>query len=191
MNDPLYQETQGADPSGLEPVVPPVIRQPARRMGFSITAFVLGILSMLGFCCCIQFITAPIAVIFGILAFVKKRDGKEMAATGLVLAAVSLLVTIGFLISFRDVFRYADVISEDFTRLIEEQDEVFPAYQENGTLPDYLLKYTEPPYSTFLEEYDSSIYVIMDALLENYKNGELMLLPINSMPMLETVSASS
>ncbi len=57
--------------------------------GLSITAMVLGIVSVVLFC--VSYISIPcaiLAVIFGIIG--KKRDGKGMAITGLVLGIVAI-----------------------------------------------------------------------------------------------------
>lgn len=152
------------------PQVPPA---PKRKIGFAVAALVLGLVSMICICCGLQFIAGPLALIFGIIALVRRHDGKGMAVAGIVTASLSLLLSVIVLAVNGDLIRYAGTMLDDFTLVLEQQDEVFPAYAEDGTLPEYLKKYTESPYQEFLEEYDSSIYVIMDALLSNYKNGEL------------------
>ena len=160
--------------NGYEQVGTPQIPQaPKQKVGFAIASLVLGIVSLIAICCGLQFIAGPLAIIFGIIALTKRMDGTGMAVTGLSTGTLSLLLTLVVLITNGDLIRYAGTMLDDFSQVLEEQDEVFPAYEADGTLPEYLLKYTEPPYSQFLESYDSSIYVIMDALLENYKNGEL------------------
>lgn len=153
-----------------------VYQQPAQPMpeekkGFAITALVLGIVSIVGLCCCIGVFTAPFAVIFGIVALAKKQGGKGMSITGIVLGGLTLLITIATVVSMAPLLSHMDEISEDMVQLMQDQDEVFPAYEKDGTLPDYLLKYKEPPYSEMLENMDVTIYDVMDSLLAQYKAG--------------------
>ena len=148
---------------------------PERRSGFAIASLVLGIVSLFGLClCCVHIITAPLAIIFGAVSLAKKLDGKGLSITGLTLGILSILMTVMLLISLRPVLRHIDVISEDLLQLTEDQDEVFPAYEKDGTLPDYMRKYLESPYSDMLGEYDITVYDVMDALLSQYKSGKLM-----------------
>ena len=155
----------------------PMPEQPQpKRVGFAVTSLVLGLVSLVGLCCCaglIDIITVPLALIFGIISLVQKRGGTGLAITGVVTAAVSLLMIVTTLYSLRDILPYSEEILQDYMQVLEDQDEVFPAYEEDGTLPVYLVKYTESPYSDFLEKYDATIYTIMDVLLEQYKSGEL------------------
>ena len=88
-------------------------------------------------------------------------------------AVLSLLVIAGVFFSIRDFLPYSEQISNDYLQLIQEQDEVFPAYEADGTLPDYLKKYTEEPFASYFAKYDITFYDIMDALLEQYKTGSL------------------
>lgn len=62
---------------------------PAEKKGFSIASMVLGIVGLV--CCCIWWIAIPcsiLAIIFGILG--KKKGGKGMAITGLVLGIIAI-----------------------------------------------------------------------------------------------------
>lgn len=146
--------------------------------GFAITALVLGIISIVGFCCCLNVITAPLAIIFGIIALVKHQGGTGLSITGLILAALSVVVTLSMLAPIRDFYPYLDVIIADYQEICEHQNEVFPAYEEDQTLPECLEKYKEPPYSELLEKYDINIYDIMDALLIEYQQGTLPPVPV-------------
>lgn len=170
-NQNMGQPTGGYQNVGV--TLPP---QQEKKTGMAIAALVLGIVSLIGLCCCgLNIITAPLAIIFGIISLVKKYDGTGLSITGIVLAALSLIMMLSVLFSFRDVLPYSETIVEDYMQVIIDQDEVFPAYEADGTLPDYLLKYKEPPFSDFLEKYDADINDIMDVLLVQYKNGELSL----------------
>ena len=145
-----------------------------KKNGISIATLVLGIISAFGLCCCgLNIITAPIAIILGIIAIVKKADSIGLAVTGLFFAVLSLVVIGATFYSVREILPYSDVIMTDYMHLIEDQDTVFPAYKEDKTLPDYMEKYKESPFSEFLAKYDMDIYQVMDVLLESYENGQL------------------
>ena len=147
---------------------------PKKKAGLAIASLILGLLSLAGFCCCgINIITAPLAIIFGIVSLAKKRGGTGMAITGIITAVLSLLIIVGMVFSIRDILPYSNEIVQDYMQLMVDQDEVFPAYEEDGTLPEYLEKYKEPPYSDMLTKRGITINTLMDTLLEMYKNGQL------------------
>ena len=144
---------------------------PKKKSGLAIASLVLGLLSLIGFCCCgINIITAPLAIIFGIVSLAKHRGGTGMAITGIITAVLSLLIIVG---SIRDILPYSNEIVQDYMQLMVDQDEVFPAYEEDGTLPEYLEKYKESPYSDMLTKRGLTIEKLMDTLLEMYKSGQL------------------
>ena len=62
-------------------------------MGFGIASMILGIVSVLLFCTCLNWITGILAIIFGIVQLVKYRQ-KGFAITGIITAAISLLLSI-------------------------------------------------------------------------------------------------
>lgn len=156
---------------GVNVTLPP---QKQSKKGLAIASLILGILSIVGLCCCcVNVITAPLAIIFGIIVLCKHMDGTGLAVTGIVTSVLSLLVVGGVFFSVRGIMPYSEQIANDYMQLIAEQDEVFPAYEEDGTLPDYLEKYTETPYTEMLEKYDLTFYDVMDVLLEQYKLGAL------------------
>lgn len=149
-------------------------RQPVpqqRPIGFAVAALILGIVSLLGICCCVNFVTAPLAIIFGIIALVRKQRGTGMSITGIITAALSLVAVLICVIAFAGLIPYAEDITSDYQRVIVEADEIFPEYDRTGELPAFLTKYLDDPYAEWLEEYDIDIYDIMDALLMEYKNG--------------------
>lgn len=167
--NPYEYSNGGAPYYGAQPV------QPKKPIGFAVAALVLGLVSLFGMCCCINFVTAPLAIIFGIIALVQKQRGTGMSITGIITAALSLIVILICYIAFAEMLPYAEDIAYDYEKLILEADEIFPEYEETGELPDFMTKYLEEPYSQWLEEYDITIYDIMDALLVEYKNGNLSL----------------
>lgn len=62
-------------------------------IGFGVASLVLGIVSILLFCTCISWITAILAIIFGIIQLVKCRQ-KGLAIGGLITAGLGLLFSI-------------------------------------------------------------------------------------------------
>lgn len=144
------------------------------KKGLAIATLILGILSLLGLCCCgLNLLTAPLAIIFGIIALAKKQGGTGMTITGLVMAILSIAVVGLLLFSVRDILPYSQEIMTDYMQVLNDQDEVFPAYEEDGTLPDYLKKYEEGPLKEVLSNHNVTIQMIMDALLQQYKTGQL------------------
>lgn len=67
-------------------------------VGFGIASLVLGIVSLLLFCTCINWITGILAIIFGIIQITKTKQ-KGFAIGGIITAGVSLLFTIILYIS--------------------------------------------------------------------------------------------
>ncbi|MBP0968362.1 MAG: DUF4190 domain-containing protein [Oscillospiraceae bacterium] len=147
---------------------------PEKKSGFAIASLVLGILSLIGFCCCgITVITAPLALIFGIISLAKKRSGTGMAIAGIVMAVLSILMIGVMIFSVKDFLPYSEEIVQDYTHVIAEQDEVFPEYEKDGTLPPYIAKYKESPYKELLDKYGITVEMVMDALDQQYKTGQL------------------
>ena len=144
------------------------------KQGLAIASLITGLMSIFSFCCCgFTILLAPFAVIFGAIVLIRKKNGTRKAITGLILGALSLLTFGALLFSVREILPYSDIIAADFVQLMSEQDEVFPKYEEDGTLPDYLQKYTDSPYAEMMAKYDGDFYDVMDMMLESYKAGTL------------------
>lgn len=67
-------------------------------IGFGVASMVLGILSIFTFVCCINYIFAILAIIFGIVQLVKSKK-KGMAITGIITAAISIIIATIFWIA--------------------------------------------------------------------------------------------
>ena len=65
--------------------------------GFGIASLVLGILSVFTFACCINYILAVLAIIFGIVQIVK-NEKKGLAIAGIVMGVISIILAILFTI---------------------------------------------------------------------------------------------
>ncbi len=167
-----YQNVQPVGgPVGGNLTLPP---QQKKSAGMAIASLILGIVSIFGLCCCfLNVITAPIAIILGIIVLVSKRSGTGLAITGIVFSALSLLVVISVFMVARQFMPYSETIMKDYVQLVQDKDEVFPAYEKDGTIPEYLEKYKESPYTDLYEKYDITFEDIMDSLLLMYKEGKL------------------
>lgn len=167
---------QNQNPRGYEGVdvtiTPP---QNNRKTGLAIASMILGLVSLIGMCCCacITFVTAPLSLIFGTIVLVKHKDGTGLAVTGIVTSALCILMIGAVFFSMRDILPYSSTIVDDFGQLVLEQDTVFPQYEEDGTIPEYLEKYNEEPFTSFFAKYGGTFYDVMDVLLERYKAGAL------------------
>lgn len=74
-------------------------RQPKDSIGFGVASLVLGIISLLLFCSCINWLTGVLAIIFGIIQIVNSRR-RKMAIAGIITAALSLVLTVSLYGSF-------------------------------------------------------------------------------------------
>ena len=96
--------------------------------GFGIASLVLGILSLLLTCSCFNYITGILAIIFGLVPIVKRKNNRGMAIAGLITAGISILVATFFWIFVivvaedpnSDFYRYFD--SYRYKYMNEETD---------------------------------------------------------------------
>lgn len=64
-------------------------------IGFGLAAMILGILSLFLFACCINYIMAVLAIVFGIVQLVKSSK-KGMAIAGIITGAISIILATVF-----------------------------------------------------------------------------------------------
>lgn len=105
---------------------PSYSRPGGKKMGTgpATASFILGVVSLVLFCSCINLITAIIAIILGItyLKSYDLRQGKARAITGIVTAAISIVMLIG---------SYSMMSSnENLEKLFE--DDIIQFYYDNG-----------------------------------------------------------
>lgn len=89
--------------------------------GFGIASLVLGILSVFTFACCVNYILALLAIIFGIVQMVKSRK-KGFAIAGIITAVISIIL--GILVALGVVGMIAE-------------------YQDSGVLQKYIEQYED------------------------------------------------
>ena len=97
--------TQGFYKENKEPY------QPVSQ-AFGITSMVLGILSLVLFCTCINIPLAIAAIIFGIIQLTKKGTSKAMPVAGIVTSALSIVL---FILAF-----FVFILSADFSKDIKD-----------------------------------------------------------------------
>lgn len=69
--------------------------------GFAIASLIFGILSLVLFCICVNYIFAILAIVFGVIHLVKnKESGKGMAIAGIITSIISIVIAIVFAIIF-------------------------------------------------------------------------------------------
>lgn len=144
----------------------------AKKGGFSIASFVLGICSLLLVCCCgISVITVILSLIFGIIALATRRAYKGLAISGLILSVLTVIITIWIVAMNMILFENMVQISEDYLAICENAEEIFEEYKDTGEIPEFMEKYTEGEYKEWFDQYGGDIYDVMDALLEQYEAG--------------------
>lgn len=87
----------------------PVDEPQDNKKGFSIASLILGIVSFLP-CCCVNFITAILAVVFGIIGI--KSSNKTLSIVGIILAAVAFILYIIVIVLYMFIL---ETNTEDFT----------------------------------------------------------------------------
>ena len=91
-NQTAYGQTAYNQPQyGANPYNQP----PKNSNGFGIASLVLGIASIVLFCTCINYVTALLAIIFGIIHIIKGNN-KVFGIVGIATAAISVIVSIIF-----------------------------------------------------------------------------------------------
>lgn len=103
--------------------------------GFGIASMVLGILSLVLFCSCVNIILAVVAIIFGIIQLSTPGSKKGMAIAGLITSALSILLFIIFSV----VFAVSADFQEGFERGFQNglRGDSPNQYHYESDLPDY------------------------------------------------------
>ena len=93
--------------------------------GFGIASLVLGILSIFTFACCVNYILAVLAIIFGIVQIVR-NEKKAFAVAGIITAVISIIVGVVFAIF---VVNVAEEITDPDNPLYQYLEQ----YEEDGS----------------------------------------------------------
>ncbi|MFV0465009.1 MAG: DUF4190 domain-containing protein [Lachnospiraceae bacterium] len=116
-------------------------RPPVQNMnqgnGFAIASMVLGIVSLVLFCTCLNFATAMLAVVFGIIHLTKKGAKRGMAIAGLITAGLSILFGLVFwillLVNGAIFSTMSDTMWNDIYQYEQEFDYENPIFEDDGT----------------------------------------------------------
>lgn len=121
-----YMQPMGRPPYGQNPYEPQAKPPKGDGIGFGIASLSLGVASIFLFSCCVNYITAVLAIVFGVLQIVKNRQ-RGLAVAGIVTAAVSVILGtvlwIGVAVnmegkSFDEIY---DSIYDEFYNYYEDQ----------------------------------------------------------------------
>lgn len=127
---------------------------------FGIASMVLGIVSLLLFCTCVNWITGILAIIFGILQLVKHKE-KGFAIAGIITAGISLLLAIMLYVS----------LAAGMSGMGMEYDEFFEEYF--GTQDGYDDYYDafDNYYGDYYDTYDNYYDDYYDDYYDGYYDG--------------------
>ncbi len=102
--------------------------QNSDSVGFGVASLVLGILSIFLFACCVNFIMALLAIIFGIVQIAKSKK-RGMAIAGIITSVISVILS---LLLWSGAFSSLRGVNDFYNEWLEE-------YNSNtyDTLPDY------------------------------------------------------
>ncbi len=117
-------------------------------IAFGITSMVLGIVSLLLFCTCINFVTAIAAIVFGIVQIVKNKE-KAFAVAGIITAAISLVLG---LILWGIVA--AGMAETGINSYEEFYDSYYDGYYDNDDYYDSYDGYYDGYYDDYYDDYD-------------------------------------
>lgn len=135
------------------------------KKGFAITSFVLGLLSLL--CCCmgLSFVLAPLSLIFGIIALVKKQGGKGLSIAGIVMSVISIIIITVASVQFSKFY-------PDIEYFVEHDKQIIAEYDEDGTIPERYNKYRDPKYDDLWESMGVKDFDgFFDQWVKNYKQN--------------------
>ncbi|MCR4674026.1 MAG: DUF4190 domain-containing protein [Lachnospiraceae bacterium] len=113
-----------------------------KKVGFGIASLVLGIISLVFFCSCINVITGVLAIIFGIIQIAKgKGMGKGMAIAGIITAVISIIMCFVFWAIAGSSAALTDSILKEYEQIydldLSDPDDVeqfLEQYTEDGSV---------------------------------------------------------
>ena len=131
MQNPNGMNTGGAyagmpNENGMNPGMPQQ-KQKGDGRGYGIASLILGIVSVLLFCTCINWVTAILAVIFGIIQITKNKE-HGLAIGGIITAAVSMVLSVVLYLAMWFGMTNAGITYEDL--LYDQYDD---SYDSDGS----------------------------------------------------------
>ena len=119
-----YEGTPNAN--GMNPGMPQQ-KQKGDGRGYGIASLILGIVSVLLFCTCINWVTAILAVIFGIIQITKNKE-QGLAIGGIITAAISMVLSVVLYLAMWFGMTNAGITYEDL--LYDQYDD---SYDSDGS----------------------------------------------------------
>ncbi len=125
----MYDEMNGYESDNVS-----MVKEQEPGVGFGIASLVLGIISLLLFCTCINIPLAILAIVFGIIQLVR-GSGKGMAIGGLITSGFSVLALIVFYLvmglnmsKLSDMDSYLQQYERMYPELFDDLDDDFDEY---------------------------------------------------------------
>ena len=116
---------------------------PKNSNGFGIASLVLGIASIVLFCTCINYVTALLAIIFGIIHIIKGNN-KVFGIVGIATAVISVIVSIIFW-----VVAGSNVSTDLEKEFMRGFDNGYEYYNDDDSYEDYDYDYDSYDYDDF------------------------------------------
>ena len=112
--------------------------------GFAILAFVTALINLLLLKSLLTIISLPLCIIFTVIVFRTKGQGKILAVLSIIISAVSAIIC--------TLFAYILINAvPDFKYFIKNDNEIVSNYLENGTIPGRFSKYKNSKYDKYWE----------------------------------------
>lgn len=128
-------------------------KQKGDGVAFGVASMVLGIISLLLFCTCANFLTGILAIIFGIIQLTKHKD-KPFAVTGIVTAAISMVMGIFLWLLLAAGMSDASLNSYDDIYDYYYGDEYYDDSYDDDYRDDYYDGYDYYDYYDYFDYYD-------------------------------------
>ena len=114
------------NPGGMNPGMPQQ-KQKGDGRGYGIASLILGIVSVLLFCTCINWVTGILAIIFGIIQITKNKE-HGLAIGGIITAAISMVLSVVLYLAMWFGMTNAGITYEDL--LYDQYDD---SYDSDGS----------------------------------------------------------
>ena len=122
----LAFERAAVAPEGVNPGMPQQ-KQKGDGRGYGIASLILGIVSVLLFCTCINWVTGILAIIFGIIQITKNKE-HGLAIGGIITAAISMVLSVVLYLAMWFGMTNAGITYEDL--LYDQYDD---SYDSDGS----------------------------------------------------------
>lgn len=106
--------------------------------GFGVASLVMGVLSLVLFCSCVNIILAIIAIVFGVVQLTRAGSKKGMAIAGIVTSALSILLFLAFSVMVATSADFQKGFREGFERELERRlgDEFYDEFEDTFRFSD-------------------------------------------------------